>query len=188
MKGGILLVFFFFICMVPFTKGQTKLLSPDFTALKKYNKEILSESKLSLLVFLSTECPLSKNYSVVIQKISDEFIQDLQVTAIIPGSTDSKKDVAAFARKYKLTYPLLIDKKMIVVHAVKATTTPEVVLLSPKGELIYKGAIDDWAVDLGKKRNKPDQEYLRNAILQAKSGLPVLVNYNEPVGCLINDF
>lgn len=168
--------------------GQTKLLSPDLAALKKFNKELLSEGKMSLIVFLSTECPLSKNYSVVIQKISDEFKQDLLVTAIIPGSTDSKKEVEAFARKFKLNYPLLIDKKMNVVHAVKATTTPEVVLFSPNGELIYQGAIDDWAVELGKKRNKPEQEYLRNAILQAKSRLPVLVNYNEPVGCLINDF
>ncbi|MCF1714549.1 redoxin domain-containing protein [Flavihumibacter sp. RY-1] len=176
------------MCFVPSAKGQKILQHPDIAALKEFNKELLSENKMTLLVFLATECPLSKNYSVVIQKIADEFAQELQVTAIIPGSTDSKKEVRAFAVKYKLDFPLLIDKKMISVHAVHATTTPEVVLLSPKGELIYQGAIDDWAVDLGKKRNKPDQEYLRNAILQAKSGLPVLVNYNEPVGCLINDF
>lgn len=183
-----LLVVFSCMCLAPSAKGQKMLQRPDIAALKEFNKELLSENKMSLLVFLATECPLSKNYSVVIQKIADEFAQELQVTAIIPGTTDSKKEVRAFAGKYKLSFPLLIDKKMISVHAVHATTTPEVVLLSPKGELIYQGAIDDWAVDLGKKRNKPDQEYLRNAILQAKSGLPVLVNYNEPVGCLINDF
>ena len=179
---------FCYLCFAPSAKGQKILQRPNINALKEFNKELLNENKMSLLVFLATECPLSKNYSVVIQKIADEFTQEVQVTGIIPGSTDSKKAVRAFAGKYKLSFPLLIDKRMISVRALHATTTPEVVLLSSKGELIYQGAIDDWAVDLGKKRNKPEQEYLRNAILQAKSGLPVLVNYNEPVGCLINDF
>lgn len=169
------------------TKGQT-IYFTDVNAIKQFDKEIFSGNKLTLLVFLSPECPLSKNYSVVLQKIADDFEQAVNVVGIIPGSTVSKKEMQAFTAKYKLSFPLLIDKKMVTVKAVSATITPEVVLMDSHGTQLYRGAIDDWAVDLGKKKNKASNEYLRLAIEQTISGMPVSTKMVQPVGCLINNF
>lgn len=53
----------------------------------------------------------------------------------------------------------------------KATTTPEVFVLNNKGEVVYSGAIDNWAIDLGEKRQVITEFYLKdalNALLQNK--------------------
>lgn len=146
------------------------------------------DAAYQLLVFLSPECPLSQNYSVVLQQLSNEFEDIIQVYGIVPGSTVTKKEIQHFANKYKILFPIYSDKSMTTIKAVHATTTPEVVLLDMEGHLVYRGAIDDWAVDLGKKKSKASNEYLRNALLQVRSGLPVQIVMKEPVGCLINDF
>lgn len=154
----------------------------------KKQKTGIDNSDYQLLVFLSPECPLSQNYSVVLQQLSNEFADIIQVYGIIPGSTVTKKEIQKFANKYKILFPLYSDKSMTTIKAVHATTTPEVVLLDLEGHLVYRGAIDDWAVELGKKKSKASNEYLRNALLQVRSGLPVQIVMKEPVGCLINDF
>lgn len=154
----------------------------------KKQKTGIDNSDYQLLVFLSPECPLSQNYSVVLQQLSNEFADIIQVYGIIPGSTVTKKEIRHFANKYKILFPLYSDKSMTTVKTVHATTTPEVVLLDKGGKLVYRGAIDDWAVELGKKKSKASNEYLRNALLQVRSGLPVQIVMKEPVGCLINDF
>ncbi len=153
-----------------------------------YNAGILQQNKWTLLVFLSPECPLSKNYAVVIQQLANDYSDQIQAIGIIPGTTFSKKEIQQFAAKYKLSFPLVVDEKMTVVKAVEATITPEVVLMTDKASLIYRGAIDDWAVELGKKRTKASREYLRDAIRQTQSNIPVTQKINQPVGCLINEF
>ncbi|HEY8399099.1 MAG TPA: thioredoxin fold domain-containing protein [Flavihumibacter sp.] len=155
---------------------------------RAFKSPLFSEGKWSLLVFLSPECPLSKNYTVVIKQIAEDYRDRLHVISIVPGSTWSKKELKAFARKYSFDLPLYLDKNMSTVQAVAATTTPEVVLMDARANRIYQGAIDDWAVDLGKKRMKASREYLREAIQNSMAGIPVLTKFVQPVGCLINDF
>ena len=149
---------------------------------------LLQENKWTLLVFLSPECPLSKNYAVVIQQLAIDYPDQLQVIRIIPGTTFSKNEIRRFASKYKLSFPLIIDEKMTAVKAVDATITPEVVLLTGKATLIYRGAIDDWAVSLGQKKAKASRHYLRDAIEQTREGIAVTQKIVQPVGCLINEF
>ena len=149
---------------------------------------LLQEKKWTLLVFLSPECPLSKNYAVVIQQLAIDYPAQLQVIGIIPGTTFSKNEIRRFASKYKLSFPLVIDEKMTAVKAVDATITPEAVLIRENATLIYRGAIDDWAVSLGKKRTKASREYLRDAIEQARAGIAITQKMVQPVGCLINEF
>ncbi len=196
-RTGIILILLFLL--IGKNKAQSgsppfdqQLLQSFISATKPANKESVNtffkEGKWSLLVFLSPECPLSKNYSIVLQKIATDFKNSLQIVGIIPGSTFKRKEVKQFADKYGIEFPLLIDKTMNSVTVVDATTTPEVVLMDSKANLIYRGAIDDWAVDLGKKKNKASIEYLRLAIEQSISGMPVRTKMVQPVGCLINNF
>lgn len=154
----------------------------------KNSYSILTEGKLTALVFFSTECPLSQNYSVVVQKISDDFSKNVQVFGLFPGTTYSKREIREFSNKYKVRFPLIIDKKMKMVKLVNATITPEVILLDDQANLIYRGAIDDWAIDLGKKRSKAATEFLREAIQHKIAGLPVSPKITRPVGCLINEY
>src|SRR5690349_11754017 len=55
----------------------------------KKSRAISFTSKLNLLVLLSPECPLCKNYSVTLNKIQKEFVEDLNIYGIVPGKAYS---------------------------------------------------------------------------------------------------
>jgi ABC-type uncharacterized transport system ATPase subunit len=71
---------------------------------------------------------------------------------------------------------------------IKGTVTPEVILMNQQGEVIYRGAIDDWVSDLGKKKLVVSNEYLKTAIKQYLQNQTVSIKSVEPIGCLINEF
>lgn len=150
----------------------------------------ITEQKGSLYLFilLSPECPLCKNYSPVINDLQGKYLNDLQVYGLVPGRTYTQKELQTFSDAYRITFPLLVDSEKKFSDYLKATVTPEVVLVDKKGNLIYRGAIDDWVQALGKKKINPQQFYLQDAIEQYLQGAPVVIKQTIPIGCLINEY
>lgn len=140
-----------------------------------------------VIAFLSPDCPICKNYSAKLVKLRDKYITRADFIGIIPGSFDAN-DVIEFHKKYLPSWKLFRDKSLHLTHYLDGTVTPEVLVINIKtGTLIYKGAIDDWVVSLGKTRNHISNFYLDialNNFLNDKPAIP----FTKPVGCLINDF
>jgi hypothetical protein len=70
-------------------------------------------------------------------------------------------------------------------HGVRIS--PYVVVLSPAGQTLYRGRIDDRVVSLGKSRPAATREDLRIAIEEILAGKPVSVPETPAVGCAITD-
>jgi thiol-disulfide isomerase/thioredoxin len=141
-----------------------------------------------LFVFLSPECPLCQNYTVVLNKLDRQYAGKIKIYGIIPGKTYGKAEITDFVQKYKINYLLMADSSLRLSRYLKASTTPEAILLSSDDELIYKGAIDNWYQALGKSRIKATENYLQDAIDRALKQERVFLKRTTPVGCLINDF
>ena len=141
-----------------------------------------------LFVFMSPECPLCQNYSATIQSIQEKYKQHLQVYAIVPGNTYDAATIASFKQKYKVNFDFFADTSLQLTKYLQATVTPEVLLLNTNMQLIYSGAIDNWAIALGKKRVKTTEFYLVNAIENTLHQQPVSISHTNPVGCKINDY
>jgi hypothetical protein len=76
---------------------------------------------------------------------------------------------------------VLLDTDGKVGRAYGAKTTPQVVLIDPKGMLLYNGAIDDSPKgDPAKAKN-----YLKAAMEEALAGKPVTVTTSRPYGCSV---
>ena len=144
---------------------------------------------LNLFVFLSPECPLCKNYTTVLNKISQDFSLDsFVIIGIVSGKSYSPEEVNSFKKEFLVNFQLFIDPAKKLTNYLEATITPEVVLMSERGKLIYRGAIDDWVTDLGKKKLKPEKEYLRLAITQYINHQPISIKKTKPKGCYINEY
>jgi hypothetical protein len=143
---------------------------------------------IRVFAFLSPECPLCQNYSRTLNELSSQYAGRVQFAGIFPGRTVSANDVAGFARKYHLSFPVSRDSDMHRTHALHVTTTPEVVVLGSDQTLVYQGAIDNWYKALGKAQTHPTENYLQDAIHCALRHVSPPVKYVRPVGCLINDF
>lgn len=138
--------------------------------------------KLVAVVFLSPECPLCQNYTRTLNQL-----KGAAVVGIVPGRSYTREDLAHFRDKYQVLFPLLTDIPNALGNYFKATTTPEVWLLDASRRVIYHGAIDNWAISLGKTRSHVTAHYLADAIHAYEAGKSVSVPETTPVGCFIND-
>lgn len=143
---------------------------------------------VKLFVFLSPECPLCRNYTTLLNQLHSQYEGKVTFYGIIPGKTYKPAEVNAFAEKYKITYPLLIDETLGLSHYLRASVTPEAILLTPDDRLLYKGAIDNWYKALGKARQKATENYLQDAIGHGLRNEPFPIKRTTPVGCSINDY
>ena len=195
-------IILFFLMIVP---GMNVFSQTFFTAEKKtFNKDSVTSFSLQLpdgtgthlpllskdllvIAFLSPDCPICKNYSVKLRQLKNKYITRADFIGIIPGSFDAK-DVIEFQKKYLPSWKLFRDQSLHLTRYLDGTTTPEVLVINIKsGTLIYKGAIDDWVVSLGKTRNHISNFYLDIALNNFLNNKPA-IPFTQPVGCLINDF
>jgi thiol-disulfide isomerase/thioredoxin len=142
----------------------------------------------TVFVFLSPECPLCKNYSVVLNGLYQHYAGQVRFVGIVPGKTYSRKVIRKFRRAYHLSFDIYQDPEKAVSNYLAATVTPEVLLLNEGGMALYRGSIDNWVVNLGKKRQAATAHYLDDAIRQGIQQQPVALSYMPPIGCYINDF
>lgn len=81
--------------------------------------------------------------------------------------------------------PILLDPKIKLADQLNATITPEAVVLTDRGNVIYTGAIDNWAISLGQKRLQATAHYLSDAIKNYLSGEEIAPTKTKAVGCFI---
>jgi hypothetical protein len=98
----------------------------------------------------------------------------------------TKDDARKHAKEYGSTCPAILDPEMKLARKVGATVKPEAAVLSPKGELLYLGRINDLHSDFGKKRPQPSQHDLKDALNAVLAGKPVPVPRTRAVGCYID--
>jgi len=151
------------------------------------NKLIYSALKDTphVYIFYAPECPLSQKYTLTIASLFTKFGNKVKFIGVFPGSEESIGQFQEFKTKYKINYPLIKDEKLELISALKATVTPEAFLIDSYGKIVYHGAIDDWAIKLGKTKQQATVNYLENAIEGLLNNTAVETRYVKPIGCYI---
>jgi thiol-disulfide isomerase/thioredoxin len=145
-----------------------------------------NQQAVSVIYFLSPECPLCINYTLTMRELEDEFASDsIKFYGVFSKEWFSPEEVKNFVLKYDLGFTTLFDDSNRLARALHATVTPEVVVLNRKGELLYSGKIDNWVNDLGKKKLEVSEHYLRDALQAWRNGTSFEPKRTEPIGCLI---
>jgi hypothetical protein len=80
----------------------------------------------------------------------------------------------------------VLDPELKLAKLTGATVTPEACVLSPAGEILYRGRIDDRAVKLGTVRVEPTVRDLRLALDAVLAGKPVAEKFTRAIGCYIS--
>ena len=144
------------------------------------------QNALTVVFFLSPECPLCINYTLTMKELADEFQNDSVVFyGIHAGEWFTAKEVADYVSKYDLPITMFLDHGNQLAKALGATVTPEVFVLDSKSEILYRGKIDNWVNDLGKKKLEVSERYLHNALVAWRTDTEINPKRTEPKGCLI---
>ncbi|MEO2032236.1 MAG: redoxin domain-containing protein [Planctomycetaceae bacterium] len=144
-----------------------------------------TDSKLTVVCFLGTECPLARLYGPRLSRLAREFADaGVQFIGINSNRQDSMTDIREYVRNYDIEFPVMRDVANNVADRYLATRTPEVYVLDSGLNVLYRGRIDDQYAP-GVSRRKPDRQDLRRALTELLAGTPVTIARTEAAGCLI---
>lgn len=120
----------------------------DFKALDLSGKEQTLASvkgqKGTVLIFLSTQCPVVKAYIARIEQIAEDYrARGINVVGINSNSTEPMDDVKNHASANKLSFTVLKDNNNKIADQLGALHTPEAFVLDASGKLVYHGRVDN---------------------------------------------
>ena len=143
--------------------------------------------KITVLVFLRRDCPVSGRYAPAIQQISQQYADRANFWLVYPDKSDSPQAIRKYLQDYGYHLPALRDPDRQLVKLGRAQITPEVAVFDRAHQLIYDGRIDDWYVELSRARPAPTTHELSDAVRAVLAGKTVATSEVRGVGCYISD-
>ena len=160
------------------TDGVTNL-AGDPVQLKLEERQVPA-----VLIFLSTDCPISNRYAPTIRKLQSEF-RKVRWVLVYPNRDESAEKIQKNLKEFELSCEAWRDTKHILVNSAEVSITPEVTVFVPSVGFIYRGRIDDRYVDFGRKRTAATTNDLRKILVQIENGKVPSRTITKAVGCHI---
>src|SRR5262249_31496580 len=112
-----------------------------------------SEIKLSVLVFLGTQCPVSNGYAPALQRLHESYANaGVRILGVHCDPDVSAQAAQAHAREFELTFPLVLDHEQRLAKACGVHIVPTAVMIGADGQILYRGRIDNRYVAIGNRR------------------------------------
>jgi peroxiredoxin len=145
-----------------------------------------AQARAIVLYYVTTDCPLSNGYAPEMNRIEEAYTpRGVRFYAVQGDSTIADDAVRQHAREFAYRFPVLIDAQQTLAHHTGATVTPEAVVLSHDGAVLYVGRIDNRVEDFGKVRLEATEFDLRDALDAVLGGRPVAHPHTRALGCAI---
>ena len=169
------------------------VIAPDFS-LKDTDGQVhqLSDHKGKVVVieFFNPDCPFIKRahtnstFKETIKWSQSQGVVWLAVNANAAGKQGAALETNIAAKQaLNVNFPILMNPTGTVGKAYGATRTPEMVIINPKGELVYQGGVDSSG---GSSRPKNAvQNWLKTALEQVLAQKPVTPARTKPWGCSV---
>jgi len=138
-------------------------------------------AKATVLLFLSTDCPISARYTSRINALYDQYsAQGVQFEALFPNDLETQPSIRVYMAERNYRFPFAIDLGAQRAKKLRVKTVPTAVVLNARGNVAYEGAIDD----------NPDvtaaqHRYLFDAIAAELSDSEPIVKKTEGKGCVL---
>lgn len=146
---------------------------PEYVDVKEY--------RATVLVFLSTICPISNAYQDRIHGLVKRFEgQPVRLLLINANDNETAAETAQYAADVQFPVPFFKDWRNTVADRYGATLTPEAIVLDSNGSVRYQGAIDD-----ARNPARVKIEAVRIAIEDLVAGRTVSVKPIRAFGCAI---
>lgn len=148
---------------------------------KEHSFESLKGEKGTVLIWLSAQCPVVKQYNERINQIAADYAsKGISFIGINSNATESLEWVKSDAEKVGYKFPVLIDKGAVLADKLGATVTPEVYYFDTKNVLLYHGAIDN-----SRNGQNITDNYLRIAFDSSLTGKKIEKTRINAFGCSI---
>ena len=189
LTGLLALVFVFILFSGVFVNADTVKMDkevPNFTLKDAMNKkhslkDLSRDKKATVVMFISTQCPVSNDYNERIVALHNDYKdQGVQFIGINSNKNESVEEIGEHNKTNKFSFFVLKDPKNEIADSFGARRTPEIYLLDEKRILRYRGAIDNSKED-------PETHYLRETLDLVVAGkeIPENLKKTKAFGCTI---
>lgn len=145
----------------------------------------LAGSKIVVLLFIRTDCPVSNRYAPTVRELSAHYANSAAFFLVYPIKSETPDHIRHHLAEYGYQLPAFRDPDLALARFSQVSITPEVAVFSPGRKLLYHGRIDDWYVEFTRARRAPTTHELNDALDSAISGKPAPTPSAPAVGCFI---
>ncbi len=145
-----------------------------------------SNANAIVFIFVCTDCPVACRYVPEFNKIHDEYEKKgIKFWLVYSDDRESEKIIKEHLKDYQHKISACCDYDQSLVQLTKATVTPEAAVFNSKGELVYRGRIDNRYHDFGKTRTEATKHELRDALDAILDNRDIAIPKTKAVGCFI---
>lgn len=144
------------------------------------------EGKPVALIFISPYCPSSNAFLPEINRIAAKYGDRVAFYLVQSDVAVTKTDAVKQAEMYGVTTPMLLDNHQSLAKAMKASVTPEAIVISASGAPLYQGRINDLYLSRTRKQPEPKTHDLIAALDAILAGQPVPTAPAKAIGCSIS--
>jgi peroxiredoxin len=163
---------------------QVKDFSLPGTDGKQHSLTEWKDQKAVVLIFLGTECPVSNSYAPEYTRLEKAFRETgVRFFGVHPDPDVTAQAAADHAKEYHLTFSILLDPTQVLAKQTGVAVTPEAVVLSPKGQVLYRGRIDDRYQLDGKRKDEAQTKDLEAALAAVVAGKTPPTRETKAYGC-----
>jgi peroxiredoxin len=153
---------------------------PDYNG-KEHSLSDYKKSKVIVIIFVATECPVSNAYNSRMEDLYKEYgLKDIAFFGINSNKSEPVIRIKEHAEENGLTFTILKDEKNIIADKFEASHTPEAYVLNSNFEILYHGRIDN-----SKNESEVVTQDLKNALEEILAGKEVSKKETKAFGCSI---
>lgn len=145
------------------------------------------DAKVVLLYVTGNGCPIARQGAEKLKHLKHEFAER-GVTCLFLNANpqDDRASLRSEALEFQIAFPILKDDSQFVAKSLGVKRTGEAICVDTKTwTVFYRGPIDDQ-LGQGTKKQKPQHEFLRDALAQFFAGKEVVQSPTPVAGCLIS--
>jgi len=146
----------------------------------------LTGRKATVIVFLTHDCPIANDSQPALKAIHTKYKdKGVSMVGIYIDPRTTLKEAKKHKTDFGFAYNQSVDAKHALVKFLGAKVTPEAFVLNTRGEVQYRGRINNAYSDLGVRRNTVTDNNLDNAVSAVLAGKKPNPSRTKSHGCLI---
>ena len=184
-----LLIIILFVFILPVSAQQIEKVPVQLKIKDLQGRELSpfepDGARASVFIFLMKDCPISNRYAPEIMRIAREY-QTKRIRFYLVY-VDDVRGLEKHLQEYGLAdLPAIFDDQRLLVKATGVQTAPESAVIGDKGEIFYRGRIDNLFAAMGKPRRQVTEHDLRDALDAIIDGRPIRTPRTTAIGCFIS--
>lgn len=152
----------------------------------QHSERDFAHAKAAVFLFIATECPISNRYAPEVNRIVDDYSRKSFAFFAVHSDPDERAaQVKKHSQEFGYGFPALLDPQQILARRFGVVATPTAVVVSPAGEILYRGRIDNRYIDFGSYRDAGIESDLRLTLDSIAASKPVANRFTKVIGCAL---